>query len=94
VANWFEVLELRRSVFSIAVISTRGELGAGARIARQLEHVGLRVVSVSHGEKTPGIYVSRPDLKKNSIVLHLSSWFHEPIIVSDFDERSDILVVK
>lgn len=92
--DWFEILELRRSAFSVAVISTRGESGAGARIARQLEHVGLRVVSVSHGEKVPGIYVSRSDLKKNPIALRLSRWFHEPIVVSDFEERSDILVVK
>lgn len=92
--NWFEILELRRSAFSIAVISRRNESGAGARIARQLEHVGLRVVSVSHGEKAPGIYVSKSDRKKNPIALRLSAWFHEPIVVSDFEERSDILVVK
>lgn len=94
VTDWFEILAFRRSGFSISVISTKVESGAGAKIARQLEHVGFRVVSVSHGEKAPGIYVSRSDLKKNSIVLRLSAWFHEPIAVSDFEERSDILVVK
>lgn len=94
VTDWFEILAFRRSGFSIAVISTGNESGAGAKIARQLEHVGFRVISVSHGEKAPGIYVSRSDRKKNPIVLRLSAWFHEPIFVSDFEERSDILVVK
>lgn len=95
ITSWFEILEFRGSGLSTCVVdNNNAEAGSGVRAARTLEHVGLRVVSVSHEEKTRGLYVRSVDLQKSSIVRRLSTWFHESITVSEFGDRCDILVVR
>lgn len=94
VVRWFEILEFRESPTTVAVMSSQQLSGIGAHIARELEHSGLRVISVKNGQMASGIYVRSSKLRNDFIVERLSKWFHKPIIVADFDERSDILVVQ
>lgn len=94
VSGWFEILEFREANLSVAVLSNGRKQGKGLMIARQLEHVGLRVISVANKEMKTGIYVRTPKLRNNIVAVRLAKWFSAPLIVSDFDERADILVVQ
>lgn len=94
VTKWFEITRMRTSDVSLAVRNTSGETGAGSRVARQLEHVGLRVVAVTNAQEGSGIMVRSPALKKHPVVRRLTTWFDLQVAVGEFEERADILVTR
>lgn len=93
VSSWFEIASLRQDGLTIAIRNASSEDGAGGELAGQLEHVGLRVVSVATGEGKRGIVVSSPKLSRHEIVKRLSGWLKLPVTTGQFDERADVLVV-
>ncbi|MBI2309448.1 hypothetical protein HYU89_00950 [Candidatus Collierbacteria bacterium] len=92
-AEWFKIESLRNEGLAVAIINTSGKTNAGSKLARQLEHVGLRVVSVSSGEGTPGITIKQKSIANSETVRKISGWLNLKPIVADFDERADILIV-
>lgn len=94
ISDWFTILDVRTKGLTVAVLSTQKISGLGANIAKQMEHSGLRVISVKNGDKEQGIYIRSDTVKNEPLVRHLALWFQKRIVVSDFDERADILVVQ
>lgn len=94
VRDWFEIGLLREQSTDVAVRNSRGIAGYGAKLARQLEHVGVRVISVQSGEGKPALLVKSKDVAKSALAKRLSTWYQLPITVNDFDERADILLVQ
>lgn len=93
VAEWFEIGEFRRSGLTVAVRNITLESGVGSRLGRQLEHVGMRVISVGNGSGERGIIVAKEDLRKHLAVKKISRWLDLPVSVGTYEERADILVV-
>lgn len=93
VEEWFGLDSLRREGLTIAVRNGSSRPGAGALISRQLEHVGLRVVSVADGAGDSILTVRSKQIKKSLSVRKLISWLDAKPAVADFPERADILIV-
>lgn len=92
-AEWFKIESLRNEGLAVAIINAGGKTNAGGKLARQLEHVGLRVVSVSSGGGDQGIKIKQKTIAKSETVRKISSWLSLKPIVADFDARADILIV-
>ena len=92
-SEWFRIESLRNEGLAVAIINASGKNKAGNKLARQLEHVGLRVVSVSSGEGTPGIKVKQKSTTNSETVRKISDWLNLKPILADFDARADILIV-
>lgn len=92
VSKWFEVEDFRADAATVSIINTTPEVGSGAKLGRQLQNLGLRVISVTNGQMNKAIFVRTTELKKNSLVQHLGKWLGLPIEIADFDERSEILI--
>ncbi|MBI5356844.1 hypothetical protein HZB78_04545 [Candidatus Collierbacteria bacterium] len=92
--DWFRIESLRREGLTVAVVNVSGKTNAGGKLARQLEHVGIRVVAVSSGEGKPGFKIKSKESLKSETVRKLSSWLKMKPSVSDFDARADILILK
>lgn len=94
VLDWFGVAEFRTRGLTFAVRNTSGEPGKAAKVARLLEHSGLRVVSVGNGEGERGILVLRDQDSKSLVVRRLSQWFDLPVVSSEhLEERADVVIV-
>lgn len=93
VEEWFGLDSLRREGLTIAVRNGSSRPGAGALMSRQLEHVGLRVVSVTDGEGDNILTVKSNEIKKSLSVRKLSSWLKTKPAVAGFPDRADILIV-
>lgn len=91
--EWFRIESLRNESLAIAIINAGGKNKAGNKLARQLEHAGLRVVSVSSGEGEPGIKIRQKSMINSETVRKVSGWLKLNPIVGDFDARADILIV-
>lgn len=92
-SEWFKIESLRNEGLAVAIINAGGKTNAGSKLARQLEHVGLRVVSVSSGEGTPGIKIKQKSIAKSETVRKISDWLSLKPIAADFEARADILIV-
>lgn len=92
-SEWFRIESLRNEGLAVAIINASGKNKAGSKLARQLEHVGLQVVSVSSGEGTPGIKVKQKSTTNSETVRKISDWLNLKPILADFDARADILIV-
>lgn len=93
VEEWFGLDSLRQEGLTIAVRNDSSRPGAGALLSRQLEHVGLRVVSVADGGGDNILTVKSSQIKKSLSVRKLSSWLKTNPAVADFPDRADILIV-
>ncbi len=93
VAEWFKLDVLRQEGLTIAIRNDSRRAGAAALLSRQLEHVGLRVVSVTDGVGESVLTVRSKELKKSLSVRKLSAWLKTKPVVSDFPDRADILIV-
>lgn len=93
-AEWFKIESLRREGLAVAVINVSGKANAGGKLARQLEHTGVRVVTVSSGEGQPGIKVKSKEILKSATAKKLSSWLQMKPVIADFDARADILILR
>jgi hypothetical protein len=93
-SEWFRVEFLRREGLTVAVVNVSGKTNAGGKLARQLEHVGIRVVSVSTGQGDPGFRIKSKESLKSETVSKLSSWLKMKPVVADFDARADILILR
>lgn len=93
-AEWFKIESLRREGLAAAVINVSGKANAGGKLARQLEHTGIRVVTVSSGEGQPGIKVKSKEILKSATAKKLSSWLQMKPVIADFDARADILILR
>jgi len=91
--DWFRIESLRREGLTIAVVNASGKTNAGGKLARQLEHVGLRVISVSSGEGEAGLKIKQNLTLKSETVQKISAWLKMKPEVEDFDARADILIV-
>ena len=92
-SEWFRIESLRNEGLTVAIINASGKNKAGSKLARQLEHVGLRVVSVSSGEGTPGIKIKQKSITSSETVRKISDWLNLKPILADFNARADILIV-
>ncbi|GEM_PF-5798001 len=92
-ADWFRIESLRNEGLTVAIINASGKTKAGSKLARQLEHVGLRVTSVSSGEGEAGLKIKQNLTLKSETVQKISAWFKMKPVVGDFDARADILIV-
>ena len=92
-SEWFRIESLRNEGLTVAIINASGKTNAGSKLARQLEHVGLRVISVSSGEGETGLKIKQNLALKSETVRKLSSWLQMKPTVGDFDARADILIV-
>ena len=93
IEEWFKLDVLRQEGLTIAVRNNSSRAGAGALLSRQLEHVGLRVVSVADGVGENQLTVKAKDDKRTLSVRKLSAWLDAKPVVADFPERADILIV-
>ena len=93
VEEWFRLDSLRREGLTVAVRNTSSRAGAGALLSRQLEHVGLRVVSVADGGGENRLLIKNKTLRQSLTVRKLSSWLNAKPAVADFPDRADILIV-
>ena len=93
VADWFRLDSLRREGLTVAVRNNSSRAGAGALLSRQLEHVGLRVVSVADGGGENRLLIKNKTLRQSLTVRKLSSWLNAKPAVADFPDRADILIV-
>lgn len=93
-AEWFKIESLRREGLAAAVVNVSGKANAGGKLARQLEHTGIRVVTVSSGEGQPGLKVKSKEILKSATVKKLSSWLQMKPVIADFDARADILILR
>lgn len=93
VAEWFGLDSLRQEGLTVAIRNSSSRPGAGALLSRQLEHAGLRVVSVADGAGDSILTVRSKQIKKSLSVRKLISWLDAKPAVSDFPERADILIV-
>lgn len=93
-SEWFRIESLRREGLTVAVVNVSGKTNAGGKLARQLEHVGIRVVSVSTGQGDPGFRIKSKDSFKSETVSKLSSWLKMKPSIENFDARADILISK
>lgn len=93
VEEWFGLDSLRQEGLTIAIRNDSSRSGAGNLLSRQLEHVGLRVVSVTDGTGDNILTVKSNQLKKSLAVRKLSSWLKTKPNVADFPDRADILIV-
>lgn len=91
--EWFRIESLRNESLAVAIVNSGGKNKAGNKLARQLEHAGLRVVSVSSGEGEPGIKIKQKSAINSETVRKVSDWLKLKPIVGDFDARADILIV-
>jgi len=92
-AEWFRIESLRNEGLTVAIINASGKTNAGSKLARQLEHVGLRVISVSSGEGEAGLKIKQNSTLKSETAQKISEWFKMKPVVGDFDARADILIV-
>lgn len=92
-AEWFRIESLRNEGLTVAIINISGKTNAGSKLARQLEHAGLRVVSVSSGEGEAGMKIKQKSTAKSETVRKISDWLKLKPTVADFDARADILIV-
>lgn len=93
-SEWFKIESLRREGLTVAVINVSGKANAGGKLARQLEHTGIRVVTVSASEGQPGIKVKSKEILKSATAKKLSSWLQMKPVIADFDARADILILR
>lgn len=94
VLDWFGVAEFRASELTVAVRNASGETGQAARVARLLEHTGLRIVGVGNGEGNPSIMATNDQDAQSFIVRRLSRWFNLPVVrAGELPERADVVVV-
>jgi len=93
VEEWFRLDSLRREGLTVAVRNNSSRAGAGALLSRQLEHVGLRVVSVADGGGENRLLIKNKTLRQSLTVRKLSSWLNAKPAVADFPDRADILIV-
>lgn len=91
--EWFRIESLRNESLAVSILNAGGKNKAGNKLARQLEHVGLRVVSVSSGEGAPGIKIKQKSIINSETVRKVSDWLKLKPIVDDFEARADILIV-
>lgn len=91
--DWFRIESLRNGDLTVAIINASGKTKAGSKLARQLEHVGIRVVTVFSGEGQPGLKVKSKEILKSETVQKISAWLQMKPVVGDFDARADILIV-
>lgn len=94
VTAWFALDEIRREGLTVSIENSSGEAGAGSKLARALEHMGLNVVSVSNGFNKKSLYISNKKLMKTLTVRKLSLWLDLKPKVQTFNHRADILIVK
>ena len=93
VEEWFRLDSLRREGLTVAIRNDSSRSGAGSILSRQLDHVGLRVVSVTDGTGGNILTVKSNQLKKSLAVRKLSAWLKTKPIIADFPDRADILIV-
>lgn len=93
-SEWFKIESLRREGLTVAVVNVSGKTNAGGKLARQLEHVGIRVVTVSSGEGEPGFRIKSKEVLNSETVRKLSSWLQMKPEIADFDARADILILR
>ena len=93
VEEWFRLDSLRREGLTVAIRNDSSRPGAGSILSRQLDHVGLRVVSVTDGTGGNILTVKSNQLKKSLAVRKLSAWLKTKPIIADFPDRADILIV-
>ena len=94
ILEWLAIAQFRTSELTVAVRNPSGETGEAAKVARLLEHSGLRIVGVGNGKGEKGIMVVRDKDVKDPIVRRLSEWFDLPVIrVGEFEERADVVIV-
>jgi hypothetical protein len=93
-SEWFKIESLRREGLTVAVVNISGKTNAGGKLARQLEHIGIRVVTVFSGEGEPGLKMKSKEVLKSETVRKLSSWLQVKPEVVDFEARADILILR
>lgn len=93
-SEWFKIESLRREGLTVAIMNVSGKTNAGGKLARQLEHVGIRVVTVSSGEGESGFRIKSKEVLNSETVRKLSSWLQMKPEVTDFDARADILILR
>lgn len=93
-SEWFKIESLRREGLAVAIVNVSGKTNAGGKLARQLEHVGIRVVTVSSGEGEPGFRIKSEEVLNSETVRKLSSWLQMKPAVAEFDARADILILR
>lgn len=94
ILEWFGIAEFRTSKLTVAVRNISGEAGGAAKIARLLEHSGLRIVGIGNGKGEKSIMVVRDKDTKDPIIRRLSRWFDLPVMrVGEFEERADVVIV-
>lgn len=93
VSEWFGLDSLRLEGITVAIRNSSSRAGAGALLSRQLEHAGMRVVSVADGGGDKVLTIKNRQLKKTLSVRKLISWLDAKPVVADFPERADILIV-
>lgn len=91
--EWFKIESLRNEGLAVAIINTSGKNKAGSKLARQLEHVGLRVISVADGEGESRLLIKDKTLAGSLTVRKLSAWLRAKPVIADFPERADILIM-
>lgn len=91
--EWFRLDGLQQEGLTLAIRNSSSRPGAGGLLARQLEHIGLRVVSVADGAGEHILTVRDKQLKKSLSVRKLSAWLKTKPVVAAFPERADILIV-
>lgn len=94
VQGWFEMGKMREQPMDVAIRNARGITGYGAKLARQLEHLGIRVISVQDGEGDQRLVVKSKEISKSLLAKRLSTWYRLPIEIGEFDERAGILLVQ
>ena len=94
-SEWFRIESLRNEGLAIAIVNISGKTNAGGKLARQLEHVGLRVVSVSSdNEAEAGLKIKSNLSFKSETIRKLSVWLKIKPTAEDFDARADILILR
>lgn len=94
ISAWFAIDEIRQEGLTVSIENASGEAGAGNKLARALEHIGLNVVSVGNGQDKKSLSVSDKSLIKTLTVSKLSRWLNLKPKVANFPDRADILIIK
>lgn len=93
IASFFNDPEMQQENKTISIINASGEVGIGSRMERQLEHLGVNVISVISGrqlEKKSRIEFYK---EKSYTSERLSRLFQIPTVISNNKALSDIIIV-
>lgn len=93
VAEWFSIRSWSSSGLTVAVRTTTNEERVGIQRAEMLEHMGIRIISMTAADDQSKVVVRHPHQKSNPIVIRIARWFNIPIEVLQFEERADVLVI-